>query len=187
MNHAALFEGQTSCTFIILHSTFIILHSSFYILLLLESVWIMALPTPAILAHLLNAAFSLPAEFLGGEGRIGPALCDVARTARANLVWDWTARSLLERLDDLQHAVAMACAEVVNLEAELRIRLELFDRLEVANGEVNDVDVVANASTVNGGIVIAEYVEFGEAANGDLRNIRQEVVRDSGGIFADLP
>ena len=38
------------------------------------AVWILALPTPSVLAHLLDAALGLPAKFLERQRRICPAL-----------------------------------------------------------------------------------------------------------------
>ena len=57
----------------------------------------------------------------------------------------------------------------------------------MSDGEVHDVDVVADSRSVGRRIVVAEDVELRTTANCDLRDIRQEVVRDSCGIFADEP
>ena len=52
-------------------------------------------------------------------------------------------------------------------------------------GEVDDVDVVAQAGAVGGVVVVAEHADLLELADGDARDERHEVVRDAGGIFAD--
>ena len=51
--------------------------------------------------------------------------------------------------------------------------------------KVNDVDVVAYARTVLGVVVVTEYGETSELADGNLRNIGHEVVRNALGVFTD--
>ena len=65
------------------------------------AVGILALPTPSVLAHLLDAALGLPAKFLERQRRICPALANIARATRLDLVGNAALGSLLERLDDL--------------------------------------------------------------------------------------
>ena len=144
-------------------------------------VGVLLLPTPRVGAHLVYAALGLPAKLLRGERRIGPALGDVAGTARADLVGNRALRRLLERLDDLKYGISVASAEVVDLEPELRVLLKLLDRLEVADSEVHDVDVVADSRAVWRRIVVAEDIELGAAADCDLRDIGQKVVGNSRG------
>ena len=62
---------------------------------------------------------------------------------------------------------------------------EGFEGGDVGGGEVADVDVVAHAGAVGGGIVVAEDAEFGSFADGDLSDVGHEVVRDAVGVFAD--
>ena len=81
----------------------------------------------------------------------------------------------------------MSRAEVVDLESELGILLDLLDGPEVPYREVDDVDVVAHSRSVRRRIVVAEDAELGAASDRDLRDEGKEVVRDSGGVFADEP
>ena len=52
-------------------------------------------------------------------------------------------------------------------------------------GEVDDVDVVAEASAVVGCVIVAEDIEFGEFAGGNFHDVRHEVVGDTVGVFAE--
>ena len=77
----------------------------------------------------------------------------------------------------------MTCTQVVNGESALL--LKLLDRLEVADGEVNHVDVVADSRAVGRRVVVAEDGQLFQAAHRDLRDVRQQVVRYARGVFAD--
>ena len=59
------------------------------------------------------------------------------------------------------------------------------DREHVGLGEVHDVDVVAQAGAVLGGIVVAEDAEAGALADGGLGDERDQVVRDAARELAD--
>ena len=65
-----------------------------------------------------------------------------------------------------------------------RLRAAL-DGCDVAHRQVHDVDIVAHARAVFGGIVAAEHVDLFQFAAGDLRHIRHEVVGDALRVFAD--
>ena len=74
-------------------------------------------------------------------------------------------------MDDVQHGVALSCAEVVDVGAcGLRF---LFYGFQMSNRQIDDVDVVAHACAVWGGVVVAEYGELFEFACGDLADVGQ--------------
>ena len=62
-----------------------------------------------------------------------------------------------------------------------------FERLQVAAGEIDNVDVVAYAGAVGRGVVAAEYRQFGQRAGSHAADIGQQVVGDAFGVFADAP
>ena len=86
-------------------------------------------------------------------------------------------------MDDIEHAVAMARAQVEHMHAGLSAHV--VEGAHVAAGQVDDVDVIAHAGAVGRGIVVAEDVDVVELAHGDLGNIGHEVVRDALGVLAD--
>jgi hypothetical protein len=94
-----------------------------------------------------------------------------------------SADGLLEGGDHFEDTGAAAGAEIENVDPG--IPGKEVDGGDMAGGEVADVDEVADAGAVGGGIVVAEDVQAGEAAHGDLRHIGNEVVRNPLGIFAD--
>ena len=118
----------------------------------------MALPVPAVGAHFLNAVLGLPAELTLGLGGIAPALGDVAGAARVDDIGDLLAASLAEGVDDVQHAVAVAGAQIADEQAGLL--LQLFDGSNMAAGQVDNMDVVAHAGAVGGRVVIAKTWTF---------------------------
>ena len=58
-------------------------------------------------------------------------------------------------------------------------------RADMAAGQVHDVDVVAHAGAVGGGVVVAEDVDFFQLADGDLGDVGHQVVGDAVGVLAD--
>ncbi|MNR23690.1 hypothetical protein D3C85_1407250 [compost metagenome] len=110
---------------------------------------------------------------------------DVTFASWREVVGNSDARDVLETLDDLQHAVARAGAEVPDIDAA--VVLQYLKSLEVADRKVDHVDVVTHAGPVHGGIVVTVHREFGHPANGDLRQARQQVVGPAPGVFADHP
>ena len=76
------------------------------------AVRVLLLPVPAVGAHFLDAVLSHPAKLIPGLGGVSIALGDVAGAAGLDDVGDGLAAGLLEGVDDIQHAVALAGAEV---------------------------------------------------------------------------
>ena len=89
----------------------------------------------------------------------------------------------LESVDHVEDAVAVAGAEVVDGEATLP--LDGFEGADVPVGEVDDVDVVAHAGAVRGGVVVAEDAEAGAFADGNLGDVGHEVVWDAVWVFTN--
>ena len=114
------------------------------------AVGVVLLPVPAVGTHLLDAVLSHPAQLILGLGGVGVALGDVAGAARVDDVGDLLAAGLGEGVDDIQHAVALAGAQIADEQAA--VRLQLLDGADMAAGQIDDVDVVAHAGAV-GGIV----------------------------------
>src|SRR5205814_10299219 len=72
----------------------------------------------------------------------------------------------------LAHAVATADAQVVD---QLAARLQVFQGQQVSLGQVVDVDVIADAGAVGGGVVGAEDVQVRPLADGGLDHQRDQV------------
>src|SRR4030095_1472698 len=58
---------------------------------------------------------------------------------------------------------------------------------QVAEGQVDDVEVVTHAGAVAGGVVVAEHPHERVAARGHLHDVRHEVVGDALGVLAHAP
>ena len=87
-------------------------------------------------------------------------------------------------MDDVEHGVADAGAEVVDAHAAVRL-LKLFERRDVSLGKIDHVDVVAHAGAVLRRVIVAENAEALELSDRDLRDIRDEIVRDAVRVLAD--
>ena len=141
----------------------------------------MALPVPAVGAHLLNAVLGLPAQLALGLAGVAPALGNVAGAARVDDVGNLFAAGLAEGVDDIQHAVAVAGAQIADEQAGLL--LQLLDGRHVAAGQIHNVYVVALAGAVGGRVVIAKDVNLLQLAHGNLGNIGHKVVGDAVGVL----
>ena len=53
-------------------------------------------------------------------------------------------------------------------------------------GQIDDVDIVADAGAVGRVVVVAEDAQLGADASGRLGEVRHEVLRRTRGAFADL-
>lgn len=61
----------------------------------------------------------------------------------------------------------------------------LLESSDVAKSKVDDMDVVADTSTIRGVVVVSKDVDKGKGADSDAGNVRHEVVGDAAGVLAD--
>ncbi len=145
------------------------------IFLTLIAVGVGALPTPAVGAHALDAVLGL------GLGGVGVAGGDVAGAAGLDSVGNVDAGCGHEGVHQLEHGGALAGAQVVDAHAGL---LDGLEGRDVAAGQVDDVDVVADAGAVGGVVVVVEDAQLLKLADGDLGDVGHQVVGDAGGVLA---
>ena len=147
-----------------------------------EAVGVLLLPVPAVADHLFDAVLGFPAQLAFGFGGVAVAGGDVAGTAGLDAVGHLDTVHLDEGVDHVEDAVAVACAEVVDVEAAAA--LDGLEGADVAAGEIDDVDIVAHAGAVGGVIIVAEDAQLGTFAHGDLGNVGHEVVGDAVGVLS---
>lgn len=104
-------------------------------------------PAPEVGASILKSELGTPAELLVGAGGVGGEVEDVAGAARRDLVGQVAADRCAEGLDHIVDGAALAGAEVPGAHAGLLLA-EVVERDEVAVGQVQDVDVVADGGAV---------------------------------------
>mmetsp|Transcript_7252 Transcript_7252/g.16918 ORF Transcript_7252/g.16918 Transcript_7252/m.16918 type:complete len:202 (-) Transcript_7252:613-1218(-) len=150
-----------------------------------EAVRVLALPVPGVGDGGGHVDLGHPIELLLGLLGLGIASGDVASAARGDLVLDGLAARLLHGGDDLQHRGPVASAQVVGDGALANALDGLVNGLDVATGEVDNVNVVAHACAIGGVVVAAEDRDLLEAAHGDLRDVRHEIVGQALGVLAD--
>ena len=115
----------------------------------------------------------LPAQHAFGAFAVGDEARGVAGAARAFLHFDVLAGDAARGVDDLLHREAVAVAQVEGVAAAAGG--ECVQRQEVGLAQVHDVDVVADAGAVGGGVVAAEDGDVGAAPGCGLQHQGDEV------------
>ena len=114
-------------------------------------------------------------------GGVGVALCDVTCPAWCDAVGDGAPAGLFEGADHFQHAVAASGAQIDDQRSCL-LRQD-GQGGQVALGQVDNMDVVAHAGAVHGGVVVAKDGQLGQLAAGHLGNEWHEVVGNACRVF----
>lgn len=109
-------------------------------------------PAPQILASILKSELGTPAELGVGTGSVSGKVEDIACTAGSDFVGKVAADGGGEGLDHLVDGAALAGAQVPGADAGV-VLAEVVEGCEVAVGEVEDVDVVADGGAVLGVVV----------------------------------
>ncbi len=120
--------------------------------LLAVTLRVVADPAPQVLAGLFHGHLRLPLELGVGERGVGRQVKDIALATGDNFVGHLAADNLAKGLDHLKDGATAAGAQVPGLDAGL-VLAEILEGSEMALGEVDNVDVVANGSSVVGRVV----------------------------------
>lgn len=91
---------------------------------------------------------------------------------------------LRKGFDYIEHRIAAASAQVVCYETIFR-SLHAGNGVQVALGQIDDVNVITNAGAIVGIVVTTEYTDKRTAANRCLCNVRHQVVWLAIWILAD--
>lgn len=129
-------------------------------------------PAPEIGASILERQLCLPAELLGRSGGVARQIEDIAGSAPDDLVRQIAADSFAKRLDHFKDGGAAAGAEIPGAHTRV-VGAQVVEGLEVALGQVEDVDVIADGGAVVGGVVVAKDEEFLALPGCDLRKERE--------------
>src|SRR5260370_35504618 len=105
--------------------------------------------------------------FLAGNENRG-----IAGTARTEFARDLAAGDALRGIDDFQDREAAAVADVERLAGNLG---DFLKRADVGVGDIEHVDIVADAGSVGRGIVRAEDIDAGKATAGRIENAGDNV------------
>ena len=140
-------------------------------------------PAPQIPTRVFQRMLGRPAQLLIGEGRVGGEVEHIARSASDDLIGHFSADGDAKGFDHLQDGTSSSGPEVPCSHARAAVA-EIVERHEVAPGEVEDVDVIADGGAVFGGVVVAEDEQLLALADGDLCEEREQVVGDALGVFA---
>ena len=148
-----------------------------------KPVGVILLPVPAVPAHILNAVLRFPAEFFIGLSRIRIAGVNISGTPALDDVRNFKSVCSFKGLHHVQHRVTNTGAQVKDLDAA--VFLNGLQCLDMTLCQINHMDIVADAGSVRCVIVVSEYVQLLQLSNGNLRDIRHQVVRNTVRIFTD--
>ena len=84
--------------------------------LIFKSVWIHFLPSPRISAHIFDVVLSLPTKLTVCLGGIGVTGCNISGAARNNFIWYVHTGCLLKIVYNIQYAVPVTRAEIVDVQ-----------------------------------------------------------------------
>ena len=95
------------------------------------------------------------------------------------------AAGLFIGVEDVQHAVSLAGAQIAYEESA--VLLQLVQGRHMALGQVHHMDVVPHAGAVMGGPVAAEDVEAFQLSRRHLGDIGHQIIGNAVGVLADFP
>ena len=116
-------------------------------------------PAPQVVASLFHSHLGLPLELLVGKARVGGKVENVALAAGDDFVGQLATDDGAKGLDHFKDGAAATRAQVPRLDTGL-VFAEVVEGSEMALGEVDDVDVVADGSAVTGGVVYGQRLAW---------------------------
>ena len=84
---------------------------------------------------------------------------------------------------NLEYTVSISSPEIID--AYAFFVFQFLDGFYMADSQVYHMDVVTDASAIRGIVIITEDTQTLQFADGNLCHVRQKIVGDSFGIFAD--
>ena len=99
----------------------------------------------------------MPAELLVSPAGVGSQVEDVPGTTRGHFVGEVPADGVLEGIDHLVHGAALPGTQVPGTDTGV-VGAEVVEGLQVAIGQVQNVDVVTDGGTVAGIVVFYKLV-----------------------------
>ena len=94
--------------------------------------------------------------FLAGDQDGG-----VTRPARRKLPWDFSTGDALSNFDNFQNGIASTIADIKGFTGDA---LNLLKRAQVGIRDIEDVNIVADASSIGGGVISAKDINMGDRA-----------------------
>src|SRR5947199_144908 len=107
----------------------------------------------------------------------------ITGTARTQFAMDFAAGDALRRIDDFQDGEAAAVADIEGFAGNA---VDFLESADMGIGNIEHVDVIADAGSVGSGIIRAEDIDMGQATSGGIENSGNEMSFHAM-IFAALP
>ncbi len=109
--------------------------------------------------------------FLTGNENSG-----ITGAARTQFAGDFATGDVLRSIDDFQDGEAAAVADVEGFAGDA---FDLLESAEVGIGNIEDVDVIADAGSIGRGVVRAEDIDVRQAAGGGIEDAGNDVSFDA--------
>src|SRR5207245_2503061 len=118
-------------------------------------------------------------EFLLASDKCGR----ISGTSLSQCARDFAAGYALRRIDDFQGGEAAAVADIEGFAGNA---VDFLESADMGIGNIEHVDVIADAGSVGSGIIRAEDIDMGQATSGGIENSGNEMSFHAM-IFAALP
>src|SRR6266566_7635517 len=105
--------------------------------------------------------------FLAGDENGG-----ITGPARTQFAGDLAAGDAFRDVDDLQNGKAAAVADVEGFAGNA---VDLLEGTDVGIGNIEHMDVIADAGSVRRGVIRSKDIDVGQAASGCIKNTRYEM------------
>mmetsp|Transcript_16370 Transcript_16370/g.35376 ORF Transcript_16370/g.35376 Transcript_16370/m.35376 type:complete len:280 (+) Transcript_16370:293-1132(+) len=149
------------------------------------SIWIVRLPTPKIIAHVIQILFGLPTHFFLGLAGIRHINRDIPRTTWSHDSGDGLANRLAESLEHIKDRVARPGAQIEYIEFSLTTFSIAATPIHIPQSggmsicQVHYMQIVSNSSSVRSVVVISKHHHVRPATNSHLCNEWHQIVWDT--------
>lgn len=147
------------------------------------AVGVIRLPAPCIGAHFVDTKLGLPAQKFFSIGWICIKNSNVTLPPRSGLVFELPTASLGHSSQHVENRIALAGSEVDRDTS--RICFYFLEGCDMTLCEIDDMDVIANASAIVSSIIHAEDGKIFAPADSDLSDVGHEIVGDACGVLTD--
>ena len=146
----------------------------------------MFFPIPSGSEDISDRGIGTPAQYFIGLIGYRPYLLDISFTTADDDIRHFDTGSCFELTNQFKHAKPFAGTEVEDLHLLPIGSMEhSVDGFDVCLGKIHNIDIIADTGAIRRVIVIAEHFEFRTNTGCCLSDIRQQVLRDAVGQFAD--
>ena len=152
--------------------------------LFIKAVGVLALPSPAVLAHFVYSSFGNPVKLVFSLCSISITLRYITRTSWVDLIRKLLAASLFKCVQYVKHRITVSRSEIIDMNSGAICFL--FYCLNVSYRKVNYMNIISYTRSVRCVVVISVYMNLFKSAYRNLCNLGKKIVGYSLRIFAHI-